>query len=236
MNAIVLAAGTGSRLLPFTHSVPKPLTVVNEDTIIERQIACLQAVGIKDIHVVIGYRAEQFQYLKYKYNVNLIYNPDYLRYNNIYSMYLCREALEDTWILEGDVFICNNFLPASIRQSTYFSAFRPNIETEWVLEFSAIQQLERILTPEEFLPDPRYKNGAYIMSGISFWDQSATRKIKHYLNDRFHKDLAAKQYWDQIIKDHLNDFDIHVQKIDSNDCFEIDTVNDLTTLKALYEG
>lgn len=231
MNAIVIAAGIGSRLLPLSRSVPKPLTIVNNETIIERQIACLQGIGIKDINVVIGYCAEKFQYLKQKHNINLIYNPDYLRYNNIYSLYLCREMLGDTWILEADVFIANNFLSASARKSTYFTIFKSNIETEWVLEFSETQKLERILLPEEFLPNPNYKNGAYIMSGISFWDRSATQKIANYLNCYT---LSGKQYWDQIIKDNLSNFEICVQKINSNDCFEIDTPGDLAALKALY--
>lgn len=236
MNAIVLAAGVGSRLQPLTLSVPKPLTIVDNDPIVERQIKCLQAAGIKEIHVVIGYQAEKFEYLRQQHNVNLVYNPCYSEFNNIYSLYLCREFLENTWILEGDVFIRKNFLPPGIQRSTYFSVFRQDVTSEWVLESSANHKLTRILTPKD-LPGLLYGNGTYTMSGISCWDQSATQKIRHHLNifpQNIHgaeRRAHGSQYWDQIIIDNLNEFEIFVEKVELGDCFEVDTEKDLDTLR-----
>lgn len=238
MNAIVLAAGVGSRLQPLTLSVPKPLTIVDNDPIVERQIKCLQTAGIKEIHVVVGYQAEKFEYLRRQYNVNLVYNPYYSEFNNIYSLFLCREFLENTWILEGDVFIRKNFLPPAIQGSTYFSVFRPDITSEWVLEFSANHKLTRILTSKDS-PGLLYGNGTYTMSGISFWDQYATQKIKHHLyifsqNIRgAEKQAQGSQYWDQIIIDNLNEFEIFVEKVETGDCFEVDTEKDLDTLRSI---
>ena len=87
MNAIILAAGLGSRLKPLTKEVPKPLVKVNGLSLIERQIYLLKEAGICEIVIVIGYMSDKFKFLEKKYNVKLIYNNKYKEYNNIYSLY-----------------------------------------------------------------------------------------------------------------------------------------------------
>jgi UTP-glucose-1-phosphate uridylyltransferase len=53
--AVILAAGKGTRLHPYSKHIPKPLTKVLGKPIIEHTIRALQSVGIKDIVVVTGY-------------------------------------------------------------------------------------------------------------------------------------------------------------------------------------
>jgi choline kinase len=53
--AVILAAGKGTRLYPYSKQIPKPLTNVLGKPIIEHTIQALQSVGIKDIVVVTGY-------------------------------------------------------------------------------------------------------------------------------------------------------------------------------------
>lgn len=74
-NAIIMAAGTASRFAPLSYEHPKALIEVRGEVLIERQIRQLHEAGIKKIVVVTGYKAEQFEYLKSKYDVKLIYNP-----------------------------------------------------------------------------------------------------------------------------------------------------------------
>ncbi len=59
MTAVILAAGRGSRLAPYTADRPKCLTELGGMTVIERQLATLGAAGIADIVVVAGYCAEK---------------------------------------------------------------------------------------------------------------------------------------------------------------------------------
>ena len=82
-NAIIMAAGFGSRFVPMTYETPKGLLDVNGEVMIERQIRQLQEVGINDISIVVGYLKETFEYLTEKFGVKLIYNPDYSIKNNI---------------------------------------------------------------------------------------------------------------------------------------------------------
>ncbi|HTN08413.1 NTP transferase domain-containing protein [Agriterribacter sp.] len=236
MNAIILAAGMGNRLQPYTEITPKPLMVVNGTSIIERQIVFLKEVGISDINVVVGYKAEMFQYLENKHEVHLIFNPKYEIYNNIYSLSLCKDVLKNTWIIEGDVFLNKNFLIPAITASTYFSIFKSDISREWILEFSQKQILRQIIIPDQHLTNTTYKAGAYVMSGVSFWVQSSTDIIKNYLNDLVQiidgeeNHSILHFYWDQIIKENLDKLNITVQKLRKNDCYEIDTIRDLDLL------
>lgn len=93
-NAIIMAAGTASRFAPLSFEKHKALIEVKGEILIERQIRQLQEAGIKEIIVVTGYMAEQFEYLKKKYGVVLVHNPDYLIRNNNASIYVVREYLK----------------------------------------------------------------------------------------------------------------------------------------------
>ena len=58
-SAIILAAGKSSRFAPFTYERPKGLFRVKGEILIERQIEQLQAAGIEEIYVVVGYMKEK---------------------------------------------------------------------------------------------------------------------------------------------------------------------------------
>ena len=96
MKAIILAAGLGTRLRPMTENTPKALVKVNEKPLVEYQIEFLKERGIDDIIIVVGYLKEQFDYLKEKYGVRLVFNEKYADYNNFYSLYLVKEELANS--------------------------------------------------------------------------------------------------------------------------------------------
>lgn len=98
MNAIIITAGMGTRLNPLTLSTPKPLIKIFGKPMIEKNIEYLLQEGIEEIVIVTGYMKDMFEYLRDKYKeVKLIYNPKYKEYNNIYSFYLEREFLKDSY-------------------------------------------------------------------------------------------------------------------------------------------
>ena len=71
MNAIILAAGMGTRLRPLTNDRPKCLVEVNGIPMVERQIHFLKEKGIEDITLISGYKAEALNFLKDKYGVDV---------------------------------------------------------------------------------------------------------------------------------------------------------------------
>ena len=66
-NAIIMAAGLGTRMRPLTNTIPKPLVKVNGHRMIETIIQGLNKNGISDITIVTGYLADKFNFLKDKY-------------------------------------------------------------------------------------------------------------------------------------------------------------------------
>ena len=96
-NAIIMAAGLGTRMRPLTNTIPKPLVKVNGHRMIETIIQGLNKNGITDITVVTGYLADKFNFLCDKYTgVSVINNPYYQEYNNLSSLYVARHKLKNT--------------------------------------------------------------------------------------------------------------------------------------------
>lgn len=105
MKAIILAAGLGTRLRPMTENTPKALVQVNQKPLVEYQIEFLKERGIDDIIIVVGYLKEQFDYLKEKYGVRLVFNDKYADYNNFYSLYLVKEELANSYVIDADNYL-----------------------------------------------------------------------------------------------------------------------------------
>lgn len=106
MKAIILCAGQGRRLLPYTESTPKCLIPLQNKPFIEWQIDALSAVGIEDIIAVVGYSAQTVTNLlkqRYGNRVTTIYNPFYEIADNLASCWIARESFQDDFILiNGD--------------------------------------------------------------------------------------------------------------------------------------
>ncbi|WP_394780773.1 sugar phosphate nucleotidyltransferase [Undibacterium sp.] len=109
MNIIILAAGRGERLMPLTQNTPKPLIDMgNGNTLLEQQMLSIQQSGaIKEATLVVGYLAEQIEakmraYRARGFHVHTLYNPFWQQSNNLMSLWLARQVLE-----QGDVMITN---------------------------------------------------------------------------------------------------------------------------------
>ena len=91
-RAVIMAAGFGNRMHPVTLETPKPLVRVNGVRMIDTVIRALHDNGVFEIHVVVGYKKEQFQELTQTYpGVQLIENPYFDTCNNIASLYVARD-------------------------------------------------------------------------------------------------------------------------------------------------
>ena len=105
-RAIIMAAGFGSRMQPVTLTTPKPLVQINGVRMIDTVISGLHHNNIYEIYIVAGYLKEQFYELESQYpGVKIIDNPYYDTCNNISSLYVAREHIENAIILDGDQII-----------------------------------------------------------------------------------------------------------------------------------
>lgn len=132
-NAIIMAAGTASRFAPLSYEHPKALIEVRGEVLIERQIRQLHEAGIKKIVVVTGYKAEQFEYLKSKYDVKLIYNPYYLTRNNNSSIYAAKSYLKNSYICSSDNYFVDNPFEKEVTESYYAAVYAQGKTNEWCI-------------------------------------------------------------------------------------------------------
>jgi choline kinase len=171
MIGLVLAAGAGRRLRPYTDTLPKALVPVDgETTILDIALRNLAEVGLTDVTVVVGYRAEAVeqrrQRLEQRYGVRLtlVPNDKAEEWNNAYSLWLAREHFaQGALLVNGDT-----VHPVSV-EKTLLAQRGPGIllavddvkklaEEEMKTTFDASGQLTRITK----LMDPADAFGEYI--------------------------------------------------------------------------
>ena len=231
MNAIILAAGVGSRLRPLTLTTPKSQIVVNDMPMIERQIEFLQAKGIDEIIIVTGYLHEKFEYLQDKYGAILVHNDKFADYNNIYSIYLAKDYLGDSFVIDADIYMHTNFIPSKLTRSTYFSSYKDNFDNEeWILAYDEkTKKLNQVVVVKD------NQGAGRIMSGVSFWTKDATVILKEKLSDAINDRDFKNMYWDYMVTENLDLLEVYVKELGENDIFEVDTLKDLAALEARLE-
>ena len=215
MNAIILAAGMGTRLRPLTNDRPKCLVAVNGVPMVERQIQFLKEKGIDDITLISGYKAESLAYLKDRYGVDIVFNDRYDTCNNINSLYIVKERFHDAYVLEGDVYMDKNVLLSEVSQSTYF-ARKKKYENEWGLEVDNSNRLVKINIGA---------GEGFLMSGISYWKKEDCQKIISHMEEVYATKDYTNLYWDNMVLDIYPELDIHVREIEG--IYEIDTPEEL---------
>ena len=120
MIGMVLAAGAGRRLRPYTDTLPKALVPVDgETTILDIALGNLAQVGLTDVTVVVGYRAEAVESrqaaLEERHGVRLtlVHNDKAEEWNNCYSLWLARDHFaQGALLVNGDT-----VHPASIERT-----------------------------------------------------------------------------------------------------------------------
>ena len=110
MQAIILAAGTGSRLGSLTKSQTKCMITINGERLIDLSLRALMQAGIKKVIIVVGYQGKNLidhiqLNFKDSFEFEFVENSDYATTNNIYSLFLARKFLleDDTILLESDL-------------------------------------------------------------------------------------------------------------------------------------
>ncbi|MBV2367092.1 sugar phosphate nucleotidyltransferase [Streptomonospora nanhaiensis] len=110
MLGMVLAAGAGRRLRPYTDTLPKALVPVDgETTIMDISLRNLAAAGLTDVVIVVGYRSEAVEQRKealerrHGVKLTLVYNDKAEEWNNAYSLWTAREYFsEGVLLVNGD--------------------------------------------------------------------------------------------------------------------------------------
>lgn len=228
-RAVILAAGTGSRMNPVTLETPKPLIEINGTRIIDTIILGLHKNGITEIYVVAGYMKEKFKILEKEYpGLKLIENPYYAVCNNISSLYMARDYIEDAIILDGDQVIYNtDVLGADFEHSGYNSVWTDSGTTEWLqtVENGFVKSCSR----------NGGQNGWQLFS-ISRWNTEDGRKLKAHLEIEFEEKQNRQVYWDDVVFFcYPHDYKLGIWKMDKGDVIELDNISELAALDKTYK-
>ncbi len=213
-NAVILAAGYGMRMVPINTEEPKGLLEVKGETLIERLIKQLHEVGVQDINIVVGFMKEHYEFLIDKYNVKLVVNSHYKDWNNIYSLFLVKDDISDTYILPCDVWFEKN-------------------------PFSTIEDESWYLFGEEQVPGSNWqvKNNEKVrfnsskgnkMIGLAYLNEMQGKNISKLLE----KSIEEKQctsFWEDVLENKKN-FLLKGKLISDNSHAEINSYEQLLDL------
>lgn len=228
-RAIIMAAGIGKRMQPVTFETPKPLIRVNGIRIIDTVIQGLNSNNIFEIYVVVGYMKEKFYSLEKEYpGVKIIENPYYNTCNNISSLYMVRDHINDALILDGDQMIYNDaILQPEFERSGYNCVWTDTDTDEWLLtvENGIVKSCSR-----------SGGKGGWQLYSISRWTAQDGRKLKKHLELEFELKKNQQIYWDDIaLFCHPEDYHLGIQEMDRKDVIEIDSIYELAQLDNHYK-
>ena len=227
--AILMAAGLGSRMVPLTQKVPKPLVKAYGRSMIETVINGLEN-NVEHIYVVVGYLGDQFSFLTKTYpNVTLIENTEYKEKNNISSIYAASDVMKtnDCFICEADLFVSDpSIFSAKLDRSCYYGKMVKGYSDDWVFDLNDKGIITRV---------GKCGTDTYNMVGISFFKQKDAEIIANAVIEAYRHPGHEQLYWDEIVDQQLDKLDLVIHPVTADQIVEIDSVAELAAFDPEYE-
>lgn len=243
MQSIILAAGLGSRLGELTKECTKCMVKINGITLIERMLRQLDRYGMDRIIIVIGYKGDilkdYVQNLRINTPVVFVDNSDYRHTNNIYSLWLTREFLEemDSLVLESDMIfedrVIEKMLAVDNGCGTFVARPRPWMDGS-IVKLDKDNNIVYFVDDEEVKRiDPSYYHK--IVSIYKFKKRYVSEKYMTYLNEYVKKNKDNNLY-ESLLK--VIDLDVEkkipAEILDEEQWYEINDIQDMDIAESMF--
>ena len=239
MLGMVLAAGAGRRLRPYTDTLPKALVPVDDETtILDLTLSNFSKVGLKDVAVIVGYKSQAVEDRKkdlesrHGVNLELIFNDKAEEWNNAYSLWCARDLFSQGFLLaNGDT-----VHPVGV-QETLLANRGPAIllavdtvkklaEEEMKLTIDCAGNLAKITK----LMDPQTAFGEYI--GLTLVEPDAAEKLTASLETTWK--LNPDLYYEDGYQEYVDRGGvINLQPICEVSWVEVDNHDDLAKARSI---
>jgi len=224
-NAVILAAGLSCRFAPISYERPKGLLKVRGEILIERQIKQLQAAGINEIFVVVGYKQESFYYLEEKFGVHLVINNEYATRNNNASLMLVREHLGNTYICSSDNYFEKSPFETYVWRSYYAAEYSQGPTKEWCLKEDSDGRITGVDIGG---------SDSWFMIGHAYFDRQFSNIFRKILETEYDLPQTRDKLWEDIFLDHTHELKMFVRKYDPPTIWEFDSLDELRQFDPLF--
>lgn len=239
MLGMVLAAGAGRRLRPYTDTLPKALVPVDgETTIMDISLRNLAAVGLSDVVVIVGYAAQAVHDRKaeleerHGVKLTLVHNDKAEEWNNAYSLWCARDYFaQGALLVNGDT-----VHPVSVEKTLLAAPETSDIllavddvkkladeEMKVTLDGGALKRITKLMDPAEAY-------GEYI--GATLIRPGAAERLADALRATFERD--PQLYYEDGYQEMVGRGEtIHVAPIGEVDWVEVDNHDDLAKARTI---
>jgi len=244
MQAIILAAGMGRRLGDYTKDNTKCMVPVNGVRLIDRLLGQLAKQQLNRVIIVVGYKGKELrEYIGNRYdsllNIEFAENPVYDKTNNIYSLAIVKDKLQedDTLLIESDLIFSERMIPMIVDNPYPNLALVAKYET-WMdgtmVRLDEEQNIVNFISKDAFDyndVDSYYKTvNIYKLS-----KQFSQQKYVPFL-DAYTKAVGNNEYYENVLRiiSLLNNHDMKALPIGQEKWYEIDDKQDLDIAEALF--
>jgi len=235
-TALLLAAGIGSRLCSLTKNAPKSLTLVHGKSILERLIDSLSQQGFKRLVVVTGHMEHCIRdFLGNRVGdiaIDYIFSSRYKTTNNIYSLWMAREIINEPFLLlESDLV----FDPSLLDKMLYPDRIAVAKMQPWMngsyVTINRSKQVKTLMAGNaDHFTETRYKTvNIYSLSLIS-WHRIVKRLDQHIADGK------VNDYYETVFAEMIADGSLtfEIVSFDRKPWYEIDTLEDLAEAEKLF--
>lgn len=236
MKVIIIGAGRGNRIMPYSKDHPKTFTKVNDKSMLDRALEAFAKSNLADIHYIGGYLIDV---VKKNYpHFTFYHNTDWENNNILESLFYAEEAMKDGFISTYSDIVFTAEIVQKVKESPH--AITLAVDTDWYERYKPRTQ-HPMKDAEKMLSDgsriirisrdiPNEKADGEFIGIAKFTPKGARQLTAHYYKAK--EKLGRKAYLIHLFQEMIEQ-GVEMHHVTTHGgYFEIDTVQDLQLASA----